>query len=438
MATSPNDRLPPQSREAEKGVLGALFREGIRADGAFGLLEAADFYFDAHQKIYCVFADHAAAGKPFDLVSCCETLRERKHLEDVGGPAYLAELWDAVPTGANLEHHAGIVKDRSDRRRLIHLATEMIRDGYEINGSAADLLDAFAESVYSVGAAKSAAEPVPLDRAIDKVLEGIDARGKPGGARPIPTGFDSLNMVLGGFRPGELVYVGARPSVGKSALATSFLLACAGAGKSALMFSLEMDCEELAARILSMKSSVNLNLIRGAIDHESIRVLLKTADETKLPIWIDDRASHTVDSIASVSRRAVRKHGVGMVVIDYLQLIAPQNSREPRHEQVGAISRKLKLLSRTLGVPVLCLCQLNRQCEDRSDGRPLLSDLRESGNLEQDADVVLLLWPQDMESQDPTQRIRVCVEKQRNGPRKVVQLEYRRAFTRFEEPEPKL
>lgn len=434
----PVDRLPPQSREAEKGVLGALLRDGIRADTAFGILSATDFYFDAHQKIYRVFEDHAAAGKPFDLVSCFESLRERKLIEPGIDAAYLGELWESVPTGANLEYHAAIVKDRSRRRQLIRLATQMVRDGYEIQGTIDDLLDTFSESLFAANSDRSHGEPVKLEKAFRQVFANIEDRIKPNGTRPIPTGFETLDNVIGGFRPGELTYLGARPSVGKSAIAASFLIACAEEGKSALIFSLEMSHEEFASRILAMRASVNLNAIRGDIgtDRDTVQRLIHAADNCDLPLWIDDRASHTISSISSVARRAVRAHKVGMIVIDYLQLVTPENPRDPRHEQVGIISRKLKLLARTLNIPVVCLCQLNRECESRPDGRPLLSDLRESGNLEQDADLVMLLWPTPFDAgvpPQPVQEIKVCIEKQRNGPRKVVRLEYRRAFTRFEE-----
>lgn len=436
------DRLPPHSREAEAGVLGALLREGLAADGTFGELTPDDFYYDAHQKIFRVFRDYAAAGKTFDLVTCFEELVTRKEQADVGGAGFLADLYDAMPTAANLEYHADIVRERAVRRRLIHAACELTRDAYDGAAPAADLLERFYESALST--ARTGKDPVTLTAALRQVMDGIDERNRPGGKRPLTTGFDALDNVLGGFRGGEFVLVGARPSVGKSALALALLLAAAEAGTPGLMFSLEMSAEEMASRVLAMKAEVPLNQIRGRLDDEkaTARRLLDAVDRTRLPVWIDDRADHTVASIAGVCKRAVRRHRVGLVVIDYLQLLKHEGGKnDPQHVRVGDTSRRLKLLARTLDVPVVCLAQLNRESTTRTDGRPMLSDFRESGNLEQDCDVALLLWPvappEGPAAVGPppaVQEVRICVEKQRNGPRTVVPLDYRRAFTRFETP----
>lgn len=430
------DRIPPHSTDAEKGVLGALLREGTSADGTFGHLTAMDFYHDAHQKVYAVYRDHATAGKPFDCVTCFEALIRLNQSKDVGA-GYVAELFDSVPTAVNLEYHAEIVRQHAERRRLIHAATEMVRDAWEGVAPPLDILERFYDSAVATADA-GGKDPVSLTTALHDAVAEIDERMRPGGKRPLTTGFESLDNVLGGFRGGEFIVLGARPSQGKTALGVSFMLAAAEAGVPALMFSLEMSATEVASRVLAMRSDVPLNQIRGRLADEknTVHRLIAAVESTRLPAWIDDRADHTVSSITSVAKRAVRKHRVGIVVIDYLQLMNHEGSKQDTQSiRVGNTSRRLKLLSRALNVPVVCLAQLNRECESRSDKKPSLSDFRESGSIEQDADVALMLWPDDSTTNpnDPVRVIRVCVEKQRNGPVTVVPLDYRRAVTRFEQ-----
>jgi replicative DNA helicase len=431
-----DDRLPPHNLEAERGVLGALLREGTAADGTFGHLTPADFYLYPHQLVYAVFHDYAAAGKPFDCVTLFDELIRRNQSKDVG-PGYVAELFDSVPTAANLEHHAQIVREYAERRRLIHAATELVRDAFDGTAQPLDLLERFYDSAVQTADA-CGRDPVTLTTALREVMSEIDERMRPGGRRPLTTGFDSLDNVLGGWRGGEFIVLGARPSQGKTALAVSFLLAAAEAGIPSLMFSLEMSATEVASRVLAMRSDVPLNQIRGRLADErnTVHRLIDAVDSTRLPAWIDDRPDHTVASITSVSKRAVRKHKVGLVVIDYLQLMNHEGGKQDTQSiRVGNTSRRLKLLARSLNVPVVCLAQLNRECESRGDKRPNLSDFRESGSIEQDCDVAMMLWPDDttVSPHDPLQTIRVCVEKQRNGPRTVVPLDYRRAVVRFEQ-----
>ena len=431
--------MPPHNTDAEKGVLGALLRDGITADGTFGHLDAADFYHHPHQLVYGVFRDLATAGKPFDVVTCFDELIRRNQSQDVTA-AYVADLFDAVPTGVNLEYHARLVREYAERRRLIHAATEMIRDAWEGVAPPLDLLEKFYDGAVQTTDA-GGDDPVTLNAALLQVMDGIDERQRPGGKRPLTTGFDSLDNVLGGFRPGEFIVLGARPSQGKTALGVAVLLAAAEAGVPTLMFSLEMSAEEGASRVLAMRSDVPLNQSRGRLDNpqSTVKRLINAVDATRFPMWIDDRAGHSISSITSVAKRAVRRHKVGLVVIDYLQLMTHDGGKgDTQSIRVGNTSRRLKLLARALKVPVVCLAQLNRECETRGDKKPGLSDFRESGSIEQDADVALMLWPDDTNNNphDPLRVIRVCVEKQRNGPVTVVPLDYRRAVVRFEQPLP--
>lgn len=430
------DRLPPHNLEAERGVLGALLREGSSADGTFGHLTTADFYLHAHQLVYAVFRDIVGAGKPFDCITLFDELCRRNQSADVTA-LYVAELFDAMPTSANLEYHAQLVREYAERRRLIHAATELVRDAFDGTAPPLDLLEKFYDSAVATADA-GGRDPVTLTTALRQVMEEIDERQRPGGRRPLTTGFESLDNVLGGFRGGEFIVLGARPSQGKTALAVSFALAAVESSVPALMFSLEMSAPEVASRVLAMRSDVPLNQIRGRLADgaDTVQRLIRAVDESRLPLWIDDRPDHTIASITSVAKRAVRKHRVGLVVIDYLQLMTHEGGKQDNQSiRVGNTSRRLKLLSRALNVPVVCLAQLNRECESRGDKRPNLSDFRESGSIEQDADVALMLWPDEttVTPHDPMQVIRVCVEKQRNGPRTVIPLDYRRAVVRFEQ-----
>lgn len=434
------DRLPPHTAEAERGVLGALLREGIAADGTFEHLTPADFYLYPHQLVFAVFRDFATAGRPFDVVTLFEELIRRNQSADVTA-AYVADLFDSMPTAVNLEYHARLVREYAERRRLIHAATEMVRDAWEGVAPPVDLLERFYDMAVKTADA-STKEVTTLTSALRQVMEDIDERMRPGGKRPLTTGFESLDNVLGGFRGGEFIVLGARPSQGKTALGVSFLLAAAQAGVPALMFSMEMSATEVASRVLSMRSDVPLNQIRGRLEDQkdTVHRLIRAVDASRLPVWIDDRADHTVSSMTSVCKRAVRKHGVGLVVIDYLQLMNHEGGKaDNQSTRVGNTSRRLKLLARALNVPVVCLAQLNRECETRGDKKPSLSDFRESGSIEQDADVAMMLWPDDRTAtpHDPMRVIRVCVEKQRNGPVTVVPLDYRRAVVRFEQPQPR-
>ena len=429
------DRLPPHNLEAERGVLSALLREGSSADGTFGHLTAADFYLYANQLVYQTFRDLSAAGKPFDCVTCFEELIRRNQSADVTA-AYVAELFDAMPTSVNLEYHAQLVREYAERRRLIQAATEMIRDAWEGIAPPLDLLESFYDSAVKTADA-GGSDPTTLTTALRQVMEDIDERIR-GGKRPLTTGFESLDNVLGGWRGGEFIVLGARPSQGKTALGVSFALAAAGVGVPALVFSLEMSAGEVASRVLSMRSDVPLNQIRGRLQDEknTVHKLITAVDSTRLPIWIDDRADHGIASITSVAKRAVRKHRVGLIVIDYLQLMNHEGGKNDNQSiRVGNTSRRLKLLARALNVPVVCLAQLNRECETRGDKKPGLADFRESGSIEQDADVALMLWPDatTVKPHDQVRVVRVCVEKQRNGPVCVVPLDYRGAVVRFEQ-----
>lgn len=440
MSQAITDLVPPHDREAELSTLSAMLVDPGCIDDVAATIEANDFYFDGHSKIFAVAIDLLADAKLIDLVTVREELRRRGQLDDVGGDAYLADVFTAVPTSANASRHAGIIREASIRRRLIHTAHEILRDANSGSQPAEELLAEFEAKLFDIGRGitEANAGPVAATTVMADALRRIDERQGDSGGRlcGVPTGFELLDDMLGGLRPGTLTLIAARPSIGKSSLAANFLLAGAAAGVPGLFASLEMSREEIGDRLLAMLSSVNLQRITGMLrlDDAEAAAINRTSLAKSAAIWIDDRPNQTVARIASTLRRAIRRHGVGLLVVDYLQLADPENSRDPRHLQVGMTATRLKQLARMTKVPVVALAQLNREVENRADGKPRLADLRDSGQLEQDADTVILLHPKPSDGMSQAQEIDALVEKNRNGPRGIVPLHYRRPNVRFETP----
>lgn len=434
---TPADRLPPHSREAEAGLIGAMLRDGGVIDDAAAVVGPAEFYLDAHQKVFAAAVELHRVGRPADLVTVAELLQSRHQVADVGGAAYLADLWDAAPTAANALYYARIVREKATYRRLIHLAAELARDAHDARGDAESLIAEAEQRLFDLAAgdaARRAGEPADLAAAVRAVMAGIDER-RPGAPAPYtPTGYGALDGLVGGWRPGRLYVLAARPSVGKSALALAFLLNAADRGVPGLVFSLEMGAAELAERALAVRSGVSLTRVIGGDPVTPAEAAAIAGHAPVGRVFVDDRADLKASQLASVTRRMVRRHGVGLVAVDYLQLLTPENPRDPRHLQVGADSRRLKQLARQCHVPVLCLCQLNREVEGRTDPKPKLSDLRDSGEIEQNADAVLLLYPEAGGSPgDPLQPVGCVLAKQRNGPKGEFTLNYRRPCVRFED-----
>ncbi|QEL14649.1 replicative DNA helicase [Limnoglobus roseus] len=357
--------------------------------------------------------------------------------DEIGGPQFLAELFDRAGTGADLFYHAEQVRNAAIVRRLHRLAVEMTGLTRTAGQPAADLLADFEQKLFDIGAtaANRGDGVVSADDAIAEAMARIDERQTAGKPRGVGTGYADLDELLGGLRPGTLTIVAARPSVGKTALAAGLLLNAAAAGTPGLFISLEMGREEIAERLLAMVSNVSLSRISGTDRlnaSEANKVCSVKVGGNGGRVWIDDRPGQTAARIASTTRRAVRRHNVGLIVVDYLQLVHAENARDPRHLQVGMVATRLKELARTARVPVVALAQLNREIENRTDGKPKLSDLRDSGQIEQDADSVILLHPQPADPKALVQDVDALLEKNRHGPRGVVPLLYRRANVRFE------
>jgi replicative DNA helicase len=441
------DRLPPQNRDAERGVLGGILRDPDTLPTVQQIIVADNFYFDAHQKIYQALCDLSTEGQPIDLVLLYDKLRKNKQLEDVGGQAYLVDLWESVPTGANAEYHAKLVRDTAMVRGLIHASNEILRDSYDRTQTGDELVAQAERKIMEIAKQGMVGETKILYDLILEAHARIDARqGKDSLALSgMSTGYVDLDNITAGLQKSELVIVAARPSVGKTAFALNMVRNIVtehdrnGHSPVVLFFSLEMARIELAERLLCCQSRVDSHKVRkGHLNSDDITKLMEAGDVLrKARLYIDDTPSRTMIQIGASARRLHKKHekdgGLKLIVIDYLQLIEPENRRDPRQEQVAQISRRLKFLARDLLVPVIALAQVNRASEDRQDHKPRLSDLRESGSIEQDADTCMMLHrPGKFDGAQDDNILEIIIAKQRNGPTGEITLTWRKEYNRYE------
>lgn len=436
------DRLPPHSLEAEMGVLGSILLDPNMCDDVALVLRPEDFYSDAHQKLYSQMMAMHDAGQRVDAMLLAERLRQAGEYEMVGGTAYVAEILQAVPVAAHAIYYARIVRDKATLRSLIHTSTEILRDAYDPSLEPREMLNRAEELIFSLHDQRSADRVANMHDVLVEAFQQIDKRLEHGGATGVATGFTDLDNMTGGLHEAELVILAARPSMGKTALATNIVeFATVEANVPTLFVSLEMSRLELAQRMLCSRGKIDGKKFRSGFlsgqDHE--RLVKVAAELSKCPLFIDDTPSRTVTEIAACARRLKRRDKLGLIAIDYLQLIEPDNSKDPRQEQVARIARRLKGLARELAVPILCLAQLNRQAELSKDSRPKLSHLRESGAIEQDADVVMFIHREEYgktreeaEAEGCLGQGEIIVAKQRNGPVGDVKVAWLSQFTRFE------
>jgi replicative DNA helicase len=436
------DRLPPQNLDAERCVLGSMLRDNEVIDVVTQILSAESFYLDAHRKIFQAISDlHNRGGQPVDLVLLDEELRKRGQLEDVGNVIYIAELWDAAPTAANAEYYAKIVRDKGIVRSLIHAGTEILRDAYEQSQPAEELLEDAERKILDVAQMGIAGQTITLEQAITETYRRIDDRAtgkqKAGG---LPTGFVDLNEITAGLHDSELIIIAARPSVGKTAFSLGIVRNVIVDEREPVFFvSLEQSRIELAERLLCAQARVDSHRMRkGTLSSDDMDRLIDAGGVLRnAKLFIDDSPVQSMLRIAANARRLKLRQGIKLVVVDYLQLIEPDNRRDPRQEQVAQISRRLKALAKELQIPVLALAQVNRASEDRQDHRPRLADLRESGSIEADADTVMLLHRPDR--YEPGQHegiVEVIIAKQRNGPTGEITLAYLKQYMRYEDYAP--
>ena len=444
------DRGLPSNLEAERNTLGSMLLLPEVCDDVSLILRPDDFYDEAHRTLYKHIQALYEKGQKIDMTLLVDRLKSAGEFEEVGGAAMLAEVAHSVPTAANAAYYARIVQDKSLLRSLIHTGTTIVKDAYDQNEPSRDLLNHAEERIFGIRDQRgSTGDVTEIHDVLMEAFEQIDARMEHGGANGVATGFTDLDRLTGGIHPGELIIVAARPSMGKTALASNITdYVAVEENQLTLFVSLEMSRLELAQRMMCARGEINGEKFRSGFlsgtDHK--KLIEVSATLGKSPLFIDDTPTRTVTEIIATARRLKRRHGtLGLVVIDYLQLIQPDNTAEPRQEQVAKIARRLKAMARELAVPVLCLAQLNRQAEMTKDNRPKLSHLRESGAIEQDADVVLMvhreeyfLSPQEREGMKSGANPNSClgeadiiIAKQRNGPTGDVKLHWFQQYTSF-------
>ncbi len=433
-------KLPPQNLEAEQAVLGGVFQHPKSFHTIVDLIGAEDFYSPAHRKIFQAFLDLYNSSTPIDPVTVHDRLASAGDLAAVGGPAYLVELGGSVVTSANAVFHAGIVRDKSTLRRLIDTAGKIITDCYD-STNVDELLDSAEKDIFEISDTKSKSTMTTAAQAVKTAFEAIAARAAQHSAcTGVPTTYARLDELTAGLQPSDLIIIAARPSMGKTALALNIALRSAvHHGTRTAVFSLEMSTEQLIQRMLCTFGKVDLaNMRRGFLDDEDWTKLYDAAQYLSgAAIFIDDTPSLSTLELRARCRRLKAEHGIQLVIVDYLQLMRASRNIDSREQEISDISRTLKAIAKELNIPVVALSQLNRKVEERSDKRPMLSDLRESGAIEQDADVICFIYRDEVynkKDDNPKRGVaEIIIGKQRNGPTGVCSLAYLKEFTAFEE-----
>ncbi|ULT57067.1 replicative DNA helicase [Neobacillus drentensis] len=432
------DRMPPQNIEAEQAVLGAIFLEPSALTVASEILIPEDFYRASHQKIFNVMLDLNDQGKAVDLVTVTEELAAAKLIEDIGGVSYLSDLSGSVPTAANIEYYARIVEEKSLLRRLIRTATNIASDGYSREDEVEALLSEAEKSIMEVAQRKNAGAFHNIKDVLVRTYDNIEEmHNRVGEITGISTGFAELDRMTAGFQRNDLIIVGARPSVGKTAFALNIAANVATkTNENVAIFSLEMGAEQLVMRMLCSEGNIDAQRLRtGSLtDDDWGKLTMAMGSLSNSGIFIDDTPGVRISDIRSKCRRLQQEHGLGMILIDYLQLILGSGrSGENRQQEVSEISRSLKQLARELKVPVIALSQLSRGVEQRQDKRPMMSDIRESGSIEQDADIVAFLYRDDYYDKESENKniIEIIIAKQRNGPTGTVALAFVKEYNKF-------
>ena len=431
-------RLPPQNLEAEQGILGSILQQNDVLHEVVPILSAEDFYRDIHQIVYKAIRDLYDLGKAVDGITLADELTRRDQLDAVGGAEALADIQNSVPHAANARYYAEIVRQKSIARQLIEAANEILHEGYSNNFTAEQLLEGAERRVFQIAEDQTRGDTVELKDVVMKAMDRIVARSE--SRHPVTgvaSGFFDLDDLTGGFQPEQLIILAARPSMGKTAFALNICdHASVDLKTPGLFVSLEMGQLELAERLLCARSRVDGHKLRTGqnMGNREITQLGKAFDDLRFaPLFIDDTPARNMLQITANARRLKLRSNLGLIMVDYIQLIDSNESRDSRQEQIAKISRRLKALSRELKVPVVALSQLNRAVENREDRRPRMADLRESGAIEQDADIVLLLHrPDYYDPNDQPGIAEVIIAKNRNGATGSVKLTFLKNFTRFE------
>jgi replicative DNA helicase len=431
------DRIPPQNIEAERSTLGSMLLEKEAIYKGIEILKPVDFYREAHRVIFEVVTHLANKSEPVDIITVSEELKQRSMLEKVGGVSYLTDLANSVPTAANIAYYAKIVEEKSILRAIINVAANIIGLGYQGTEEVDVILDEAEKQIFQITQKRNVAGFVSLKNILIETFERIEQLYESkGGVTGVPTGFVDLDRMTAGLQPSDLIIIAARPSMGKTTFALNILRNATVELKiPVIIFSLEMSKEQLALKLLCSEAGVDNQRIRTGtlMDADWPRLSHALGRLSDSNMFIDDTPSISALDIRSRARRIKAEHGLGLIVIDYLQLMQTRGRSENRQQEVSEISRGLKSLARELQIPVIALSQLSRAVEQRADKKPNLSDLRESGSLEQDADIVAFLYREDYYNPETDKKniTELIIAKQRNGPVGSVDMLFQKEFSKF-------
>ncbi len=431
------ERVPPQALEAEQSVLGSMIIDKEAIFVAVEMLQSSDFYRTAHQKIFDAVVGLSEKGEPVDLVTLADELKRVGSLEDVGGMSYLVTLANAVPTAANIKYYANIVKEKSILRSLIDTATKIVAGCYEAPANVEEFLDEAEQQIFNIGRQGRQPGFTPLKEALMEAFDRIERLyDEKKGVTGLSTGFTDLDRICSGLQESDLIVIAARPSMGKTTLALNMAHHIAvREKKTAAFFSMEMSKEQLAQRMLCAEGGVDAQkLRRGFLSQDEWRKLIRAMDPlSEAPLYIDDTASLSVMELRAKARRLKAEKGLDIIFVDYLQLMRGPSRAESRQQELSEISRSLKGLAKELRVPVVSLSQLSRAVERRTDRRPILSDLMESGGIEANADVVMFIYRDSYYNRNSEKGnvAEIIVAKQRNGPVGTVELYFLDKLNKF-------
>ncbi len=440
MSSNALKNVPPQNLEAEQSLLGAVLLENDALFKALEIIKTNDFYRESHRQIFQAMLDLYEKNEPADLITVTEILKRKNKLDEVGGASYLADLLEKVPTAANIEYYARIIRQKSILRNLIHSATEIVSKATNAEENVTDILDFSEKSIFEIAEYEIKPSFYPLKSILKSTFKDIERLCENKQLLTgVPSGFVDLDAKTSGFQPSDLIIIAGRPSMGKTAFALNVAQHAAQESQIPIaLFSLEMSKEQLALRLLCSEARVDNHRLRtGNIAGNDWGKLSMAAGKlADSQLWIDDTPGITIFEMRAKARRLKANQGLGMIILDYLQLMAGSKNRsDSREQEISEISRSLKALAKELHVPVLALSQLNRKVEDRIDKRPHMADLRESGAIEQDADVILFIYRDEVyhpDSEEAKGKAEVIIGKQRNGPTGEVQLAFINEYTRFE------
>jgi replicative DNA helicase len=433
-------KVPPQNIEAEQSILGGILLDNQALNAVLEIMTQSDFYSDAHRKIFTAIVELNNRNEPADLITLNNILKDQKKLDQVGGVSYLASLVDNVGSAANISYYAKIVKEKSILRKMIGAATEILNNSYDVSTDVDQILDQAEHAIFDISENKIRPSFSPIREILKdsfKTIEKLYANKEL--ITGVATGFNNLDDITSGLQKSDLIIIAGRPSMGKTAFALNIAqYAALETGVPVAIFSLEMAKEQLVMRMLAAEARVDSQRLRkGFLGETDWPKLTEAAGRlSDAPIYIDDTPAITAIEMKAKSRRLKAENGLGLIVLDYLQLMRGSAYKDSREQEISEISRSLKALAKELSVPIIALSQLNRKVEDRTNRRPMMADLRESGAIEQDADVIAFIYRDEVynKSEDNPDKgtAEIIIGKQRNGPTGVVKLAFQEKYTRFE------